>query len=290
MDAILKFIIDAFPAIMIIAFFFGFTIFTIFWLRCGPTVVGGNNIFFPKKKKVLPTSVPSTSELVCRDDYLHVFWLSVTYRLVPDGRGILGVYLLKWLFSGQISVVPNSTDFDFTKLLASENSLENVLYNYFLVTTNDGIVHLEDVKKWFYSNYIIVEKTIDDFLDTETTKLKQEGKVVDKKILSNSFQIVSDDLYREASELRGLRMFFKSAEKTNSQDQFTSGLFRYYIIYGQLLGVEDEVISLLKKFHPEYLDSANYTYDDILNVISLENCVYEEILSAKRWASNTMND
>lgn len=60
MDAILKFIIDAFPAIMIIAFFFGFTIFIIFLLRCGPTVVGGNNIFFPKKKKVLPTSVPSS--------------------------------------------------------------------------------------------------------------------------------------------------------------------------------------------------------------------------------------
>lgn len=290
MESILKFFLDILPAILFIAFFFGFTIFIVLWLRFGPTVVGGNNIFFPKRKKVLPTSVASTSEVVCRDDYLHVFWLSVSYRLVPDGRRIIGVYLLKWLFSGQISVVPNSTDFDFTKLLVSENPLENVLYNYFVVTSSDGIVHLEDVKKWVSSNYIIVEKTIDDFLDTETSKLKQEGKVVDKKTLSNSFQIVSDDLYREASELKGLQKFLKSAGKTNSQDQFTSGLFRYYIIYGQLLGVEDEVISLLKKFHPEYLDSANYTYDDILNALFWGSCVYEKILSARRMASNTMDD
>lgn len=85
-------------------------------------------------------------------------------------------------------------------------------------------------------------------------------------------------------------MFLKIAEKNDLQEQFTCGLFRYYVIYGQLLGVEDKVVSLLKKFHPEYLHIASYTYNDILNAIFWGNSIYEKIISVRRMASNNIND
>lgn len=263
----LIFLIIILLVIAVIAFFF---------ILKGPKVVGTNNIFFPSNKKHLPSKVSYEKELVCQDDYYHLHWLAVTYHINSNFTNILGALLLEWLFSGQISVNTNANgkpiSLNFTRPFIGEDEIERSLYNYFLSSTVDRMVDLEKIRSWTTGNYMLMVKWFQDVLDMESLKLLKIFKLQRKDAYtSNNLIIATDDLYEEAVRVKGVKKFFKASSKNDFQAEYTMGLWKYYLIYAQILGLATPIFRLLKRYYPEYVQGKEYSYDNIHFVLDFSD-------------------
>ena len=248
----------------------------LFFILKGPVVVGTNNIFFPSNKKHLPSKVSYEKELVCQDDYYHLHWLAVTYHINSDFTNILGALLLEWLFSGQISVNTNANgkpiSLNFTRPFLGEDEIERSLYNYFLSSTVDGMVDLEKIRSWTTGNYMLMVKWFQDVLDRESSKLLKTFQLQRKDAYAaNNLIIATDDLYEEAIRVKGVKKFFKASSKNDFQAEYTMGLWKYYLIYAQILGLATPIFRLLKRYYPEYVQGKEYSYDNIRFALDFSN-------------------
>lgn len=266
--------------LFILAFFIFMFLFVLgvdlFFILKGPVVVGTNNIFFPSNKKHLPSKVSYEKELVCQDDYYHLHWLAVTYHINSDFTNILGALLLEWLFSGQISVNTNANgkpiSLNFTRPFLGEDEIERSLYNYFLSSTVDGMVDLEKIRSWTTGNYMLMVKWFQDVLDRESSKLLKTFQLQRKDAYaSNNLIIATDDLYEEAIRVKGVKKFFKASSKNDFQAEYTMGLWKYYLIYAQILGLATPIFRLLKRYYPEYVQGKEYSYDNIRFALDFSN-------------------
>lgn len=266
--------------LFILAFFIFMFLFVLgvdlFFILKGPVVVGTNNIFFPSNKKHLPSKVSYEKELVCQDDYYHLHWLAVTYHINSDFTNILGALLLEWLFSGQISVNTNTNgkpiSLNFTRPFLGEDEIERSLYNYFLSSTVDGMVDLEKIRSWTTGNYMLMVKWFQDVLDRESSKLLKTFQLQRKDAYAaNNLIIATDDLYEEAIRVKGVKKFFKASSKNDFQAEYTMGLWKYYLIYAQILGLATPIFRLLKRYYPEYVQGKEYSYDNIRFALDFSN-------------------
>lgn len=266
--------------LFILAFFIFMFLFVLgvdlFFILKGPVVVGTNNIFFPSNKKHLPSKVSYEKELVCQDDYYHLHWLAVTYHINSNFTNILGALLLEWLFSGQISVNTNANgkpiSLNFTRPFLGEDEIERSLYNYFLSSTVDGMVDLEKIRSWTTGNYMLMVKWFQDVLDRESSKLLKTFQLQRKDAYaSNNLIVATDDLYEEAIRVKGVKKFFKTSSKNDFQAEYTMGLWKYYLIYAQILGLATPIFRLLKRYYPEYVQGKEYSYVNIRFALDFSN-------------------
>lgn len=256
---------------------FGAVAFLIIALVC--VSASASKLHFKGGNKVRK-DVPYIRDIPFNKDVFKAFWVAKNYDLMKKDTDFFGVMLLKWLKENKISIIKETekgifktkeeTSIELKSNVEFDNELEKKLYEMIAQAAVDGILSKNEFKKWANANYSEIFSWFDDVIDAETKKYETLGLITEEKvkkmlIFKPKVKMVSQEVMKDAEELFGLKRFLNDFSRIYEKEPIEVGLWEYYLIFGQLFGIADQVAKDFKDIYP------NVITEDVYNDITFVN-------------------
>lgn len=232
--------------------------------------------------------VPNFRDIPCDKDIFYAYWISDTYDgLAKKQTDFLGAVLLKWIHDGNVVVqeteikkllkTTTETVIVFDHEPATANEKEKELYNYMKEASKDGKLESNEFKVWCKNHY---NKIFDWFKDTvkyERDLLVNKNlinkKIPEKGLIKAPVYEITPTVIDEAKKLKGLKQFLKEFTRIEEKKPIEVKLWNEYLMYAQIFGIAEEVMSKFKKLYPEIIEemkeyNCNYNTFYFANSIS----------------------
>lgn len=217
--------------------------------------------------KVMPNKNTPMFRDIPKYELMSSYFVCNEYNLLRKKEDLLGAVLLKWVRDDIISIDDKIITFNNNGIT---NASELSLYELMQLASVDK-THLEtkDFKRYCNDNYEIMLKWFDDALVNEFENLKDNQMILfnDKKKT-----MASNELNEFASELYGLKTFFKEFSSLDDKRVIEVKLWRDYLIYAQLFGMAKKVAKEFKNVYPDIITEQDYNtfiYIDNFSVSSV---------------------
>ena len=276
----------------------GFTAFIILPIKI---MIGSQNnqLYIDKTQKKLIKDVPIYRDIPCEGDIYRAYFIAHTFNLMKKKEDFLGAILLKWLHEEKISLKKQETGKLFKKettgivfyySVSFDNSHEENLYSMFVSASKDGFLENKEFEKWCSTHYEKILGWFNSILPNEKAKLIAQEKIIKedfKKFGTKGFRYkISDSLFEEAKELKGLKKFLEEFTLIDKREAIEVTLFEQYLIFAQILGIADKVAKQFKKLYPDLIKDYSYDYDDIILIHTISNSGISRAQSAKSRAES----
>ncbi len=226
------------------------------------------NLDFGKKGKLLPPNkeIKYWREIPCNKDLIKAYFIIHEYNIISEetlNQGIIGAFLLKWANEGLITISKdNNCLIQFNTLKVPTCEVERKLFIMMLtIVDNNKVLIPKALKKWCLKNGYKIKQWFELIIEISLKRLEEEKLIlsieepIKKEINLNQPKIikkVDDSLYEEALRLKGLKKFLLNFSNISKKEHFDVHLWNEYLIYAQLLGIADKVISQFKELYPNF--------------------------------------
>lgn len=249
---------------------------------------------FGKTGRRLPGDYPFFRDIPTKD-IMRAYWITKSYKLVTKDSDYLGAFILKWIKDGNVKVEKSEiknffkTSVEDTIVFMSEptgaSKEEIKLYNYMLEASKDGKLESNEFKKWCKNHYSKILNWFNDALDEERDILIGEGKIA-----KSGYKFAIDpSMYEEAVRFAGLKKFLTEFSRISEREPIEVNLWQEYLVYAQMFGIANEIMSQFKKLYPEIvsqMDEMNYGGNYIYIVDDFSRSAYQAATTAKSEASS----
>ena len=244
-------------------------------------------------------------EIPCDKDLEVTYWVCYQYYVSADSvlkKGIVGAIFLKWFKEGKIAINKNQNkkiefkdnnySIDLSKIEYGENEVENSLIAILKSAAGKNeILEPNELKNCCKYNYENMKNWFDNILNYTERKLLGQGLITKGYSDGIAVRNVSPKLKEDALKLKGLRRFLLDYSLISEKEYIEVQIWEEYLIFAQLLGVEDKVQEQFSKLYPNF---KSYTILDMSNTTSyidnLVDCCFEGIREAERMERTHNND
>ena len=221
-------------------------------------------------------------DIPCKKDIFRAYYIATKYDLIKNKTDFMGAVLLKWLKDKKIEILTEEkkgllgrtkeeTAINLEKDLGEANTYEVSLHEMFVKASKDRILSEGEMKSWSRSNYSQLLNWFDKVLNNQEKLLKEEGLIKEEKIKKGIFTktvlTFTDELRKEAVELKGLKNFFKDFTIIKERQAIEVTAFEYYIIYAQIFGIAEKVAKEFKQMYPELIEQAPEFANDNIFIV-----------------------
>ena len=260
-------IISTIIAVLLQLFFWFFICFMIYFsMRNSKTF--GSRIGNKKINK----KAPYFRDLPCNKDIRRCYFIGSEYNAVNKDTNLFGAVLLKWLKVGNIEIYKTEKNGIFKReenkiKLVSEVSdpLEKELYEYMYKASKDGILESKEFEKWCKNNYYKIYNWFTKVIDEQIKICSNDGIITNnpKKITLKKY-LATPALDEEGSKVIGLKKYLNDFGSIKDKNAIEVKLWQEYLMFAQLFGIASKVAKEFKEMYPEYLETFEDQFNDIL--------------------------
>lgn len=210
--------------------------------------------------------IPCNKNLIV-SDYLYNLYN------VKNENSIIGAYILKWIYDGNIEIKEDEKSKMALLLKKDEISgskLEQDLYLMLLTASRgDKILQEKEFNKWSKKNYEKIFNWTESVKNEGENILRKENKIELKKDPAFFGLIHFDNWYlnnegtKELKELLGLKKYLQDFTIINERNAVEVELWDDYLIYASLFGIADKVAKDFKNIYPKYFEKPMYESGNI---------------------------
>ena len=229
----------------------------------------------------IPKDVPYFRDIPCRKNIYRAYYIGYQYNIIKSKTDILGAIILKWLKEGLIRIEEKGKEGIFKKentviFLTETNpesfsvAREKQLFGMLYEASKDGYLENKEFKKWCKKSYSKILSWFDKIMNSERMKLVAEGLIeVDEKgkwsMIKGKTYIATYELKQEAIELAGLKRYLNEYTLIKQREAIEVKLFEEYLIFAQLMGIEQKVAKQFRDIYPEIVQQSSFSsYDHIM--------------------------
>lgn len=223
------------------------------------------------KNKVYPKKdVLAFRDLPFKDNYSLAYLIASEYNLNKKDTDFLGAVILKWIKDGNVNVTTEEKGIFKNKstkielLRAPVESKELELYNMMVSASKDNILENKEFEKYCKVHYSKVLNWFDTTKTYEYNNLKSNLEYINNVMVKGTFgrekQILgaTDKLNEKASQMAGLKVFFKEFTSLHEKEAIEVKMWRDYLIYAQIFGMAKEVAKEFKDLYPDVISDEMY--------------------------------
>ena len=235
------------------------------------------------KNQIKERDVNAFRDIPCNKDILNAYFLAKVYNIYKKKEDLFGAALLKWLVDGVVTIREEEKEgtfksktimsIDMTKDYTDDTPLGK-LYGILKEASDDGILESDELTKWCNKNYNKLYEWFDETEKFVKERYIEKGRIVKEKggkvFKYNQFRI-TPELEEEAVHLVGLKKFLKEFSEIHEKRPIEVGLWDYYLMYAQILGMAKEVAKQFKDLYPEIVTHMEEAGIDYTNVVLMNN-------------------
>lgn len=233
-------------------------------------------------KKVSKSDILYYRDIPFNGDLEEMFWALKKYDMIPNENVIIGVYFLKWLRDGKISLVGTKDSkfdidkgiyaIDFSNISKTGNKIEDRLIDIFSsIASVDKILYVDELRIWCGYNYSLIISWYNDFLYDTSKRLENDLYIVRKKVdmkcnnnvITREVVKLSDKLDSEVQKVVSLKKFLQDFSIIDQRSIMEIKSWDNYIIVAFMLGISSDVIKNLKEFSIDFGTFNNFKADNL---------------------------
>lgn len=228
------------------------------------------------KNKVMPKKdVLPFRDLPFKDNFGRAYLIADEYSLLAKKTDYLGSLLLKWIKDDIVTVTTEEkgifknkeTKIEFKKV--PENSRELSMYNMMKEAAQDNILETNEFKKYCSKHYSTVLAWFDGLLTDEYAELSKDPKMIGPVMVKNKeVQGATVELNEKASQMAGLKKFFKEFTSMHDKTAIEVKMWREYLIYAQIFGMAKQVAKEFKDLYPDVITDEMYNNVILIHTFS----------------------
>lgn len=224
----------------------------------------------------LPFNNSVKMSYVCLDDL----------KQLPNDGTIIGVYMLKWIYSKQVELVKHvkngifsSKEEDAVKLNQPAETMEPIersLYNMLMSAAgSDSVLESKEFEKWSQRNYETVQGWIERYKNLGYHDMRQAGAATEEmqKVffgLTTVKKTVMTPLGESlTTKMFGFKKYLEDFTIINEREAREVQLWNDYLVYAQLFGIAEKVAEQFKKLYPDYFMQMSTQYGGGLDMYDI---------------------
>ena len=248
-------------------------------------VIQSKHLDYGIEGRKIVKNVPYYRGIPCNKDLNKIYFLANGYNMIRNKKNIVGVFALKWIKEGLISIKKDSK----RKLLKkkdvvitiieekpktltskSEKKLFDLLYRVSSIK-DDGrrTVDNKRLKRWCQNYSKRLFEWFEKVYNEEQDKLVEEGLLIkeNKKflgILKYNKYVLSQELKEDAVNIAGLKRYLLDYTLIKDREAIEVNLLEEYLIFAQMVGIAKKVSKQFNELYPDLLEKSYFdSYDNI---------------------------
>ena len=244
-----------------------------------------------KENKRLYKNVDYCREIPFGGDIIAAYARLDSLGGMPDGR-LIGCYLLKWMRTGQVSIITERVGIiikrDEESIQLNQNhtdmsDLERQLYNMVCAAAGgDNVLQTKEFEKWSRKKYNVISSWFSICRRTGDRSLVTMGAYTEVPVkrlfglINTTKRIVSAEGEKLTQNMFGFKRYLEDFTIINEREARTVELWEDYLIFAQLFGIADKVMTQFQQLYPDYFDQPDleggyYHSRDILTVLAVSD-------------------
>lgn len=226
--------------------------------------------------------------------------LRATYKRLEDigqlqgESDIIGAYLLRWMRSNQVALLPDesggkNTDYSLQLYSARPDmeAQEKALYNMLLTASanNNYVLRGKMFEKWCKTNYQAIQGWLQSYKNAGMQEMRHMGAFANEQakmmgIFSYTKTVPTPVGQQLTSEMVGFGKYLKDFTIINEREAREVQLWDEYLVFAQVFGIAEVVAQQFSDLYPDYFvnygsigtgTTAGMTYFDMMRAIHFAN-------------------
>lgn len=233
----------------------------------------GSGYGFVNNKKIDKKTTPMFRDIPCGKNIYYANALA-SLNKIPNYQetNIMGAIILKWVREDKIRFITKestglfkkeTSQIDLTMNPTFDNPKEQKLFEIMYEASVDGILETKELEKWCRKNYNKFLNSFRRIREDEISNLKSTGHIYKRnsKEECKYKNVMDDTIYKDSSELYGLKLFLEEFSRMNTKEVMEVKLWDEYLMFAYIFGIADKVAKQLKDLYPEVLEDPNARID-----------------------------
>ena len=239
---------------------------------------------YKDNKTIDKKNTPMFRDIPCNKDIYYANALINLNAFGYNETNIFGAIILKWLRQGKISF-KNETKgifnretsmIDLTLNPTFDSEIETELFDIMYKASEDGLLESKELERWakkHYEKFFGLFKRITNY---KIDELKSNGHIYKRtnKEECKKKNVMDDMIYKDSSELFGLKLFLKEFSDMKNKEAIEVKLWDEYLMFAYLFGMADKVAKQFKDLYPEIvaeMETSNFDYNTVLYINNISS-------------------